>query len=174
MLRWSHRCPPESSCKHQVYQVSLDRSNYLKRPRDLTISAAVLYLFGHIQLLAFAYTAVSPTFQYEKVPLGGFGFSDQQIALIIMDAGASQALWILLVFPILQKRLSTGAVLRGTSIVWPFFMVMYPVLNEFLRHGWRTAFWAIFPAGVALGSGVSMAFGKLGSLSPSQDDVLMK
>ncbi|KAK3700392.1 hypothetical protein LTR37_016003 [Vermiconidia calcicola] len=118
----------------------------------------VLYIYGHTMLLALAYTAVSPVFMYTSVKNGGFGFSDQRIALFIALAGAAQALWMLLVFPPLQKRLGTGTVLRACAILWPFFMAMYPVLNEFLRNDWNLAFWIIAPTGLVIGSGVAMAF----------------
>lgn len=121
----------------------------------------VLYIFGHIGLLALAYTAITPVFQYTRVDLGGFGFSDQQIALVLVIIGASQAIWTLLAFPWLQRTFGTGAVLRGCSALWPFFMAGYPVLNELLRNGWRTAFWVILPTGLVIGSAVSMAFGIL-------------
>lgn len=122
--------------------------------------AMVLFLSGHISLLALVYTAVSPTFQYTSVKLGGFGFSDQQIALLVMDAGTFQSIWTLLAFPRLQKKYGTGTVMRVASIGWPFFMIMYPLCNELLRYEYETAFWIIVPVGVAVGSGVAMMFGE--------------
>lgn len=121
--------------------------------------AMVLYIQGHTMLLSLSYTAVSPVFMYTNVRLGGFGFSDQQIAMFLAIAGASQAFWILLVFPPLQKKFSTGTVLRGTAMAWPFFMAAYPILNEFLRNGWTLAFWIITPIAFVIGSGVAMVFG---------------
>lgn len=119
----------------------------------------VLYIFGHTMLLALAYTAIAPVFQYTSISLGGFGFSDQWIAIFIAIAGASQSLWMLLAFPPLQKRFGTGNLLRACAVAWPFFMACYPVLNEMLRHGYVTAFWVVTPITLALGSGVAMAFG---------------
>lgn len=127
----------------------------------------VLLIFGQVMLLALSYTAVNPVFMFTSIRLGGFGFSDQKIALFIALAGASQALWMLLFFPRLQKNFGTGAVLRGCAVAWPFFMAVYPVMNEFLRHDWDLAFWIVAPTGVVLGSGVAMAFGKLSSLPSS-------
>jgi len=80
------------------------------------------------------------------------------ISLVIIIAGASQALWMLLAFPPLQRRTSTGSVLRGCAIVWPIGMAVYPVLNELVRHGHRTAFWVLGPVSLVLLSGVSMSF----------------
>lgn len=120
----------------------------------------VLYIYGHVMLLSLAYTAMNPVFMFTHVKLGGFGFSDQKIALFIALAGASQAMWMLLFFPALQRNFGTGAVLRGCSSVWPVLMGVYPVMNEFLRHGWTLAFWIVAPICVVLGSGVAMSFGK--------------
>lgn len=118
----------------------------------------VLYIFGHTLLLGLAYTAVAPVFQFTSVEKGGFGFPPYLISYFIALAGAAQGLWMLLAFPGLQKRFGTGTVLRGAAAVWPFFMALYPVLNEFLRNGWNTAFWVISITGVVLGSGVAMGF----------------
>lgn len=127
----------------------------------------VLYIFGHTMLLALAYTAVSPVMMYTSVAKGGFGFSDQHIAVFMALAGASQALWMLIAFPPLQRNLSTGAVLRGCAIVWPFFMALYPVMNEFLRNDWTLAFYIVAPIGIVIGSGVAMAFSEAASSSPA-------
>lgn len=120
----------------------------------------VLYIFGHIMLLALAYTAVSPVFMYTNISLGGFSFSDQQISLFIAIGGGSQAIWMLAVFPSVQKRFGTGTLLRWCAAAWPFFMAVYPIMNEFLREGWTTAFWVLGPIMIVLGSSVAMAFGE--------------
>lgn len=118
----------------------------------------VLYIFGHVAVLGLMFTALLPVFMYTSVPAGGFGFSDPQIALFMAIGGGSQALWMLIAFPILQKRLGTGAVLRGCVFVWTLFMAAYPILNEFLRAQWTLAFWILGPITVFLGSGVAMAY----------------
>ena len=110
-------------------------------------------------LLALMYTAVLPVMCYTGINHGGFSFSDQKIALFLALGGASQALWMLIAFPPLQKKFSTGTVLRACGFAWPFLMASYPVLNEFLRNGWTLAFWIIAPIGMVLGSGVAMGFG---------------
>lgn len=120
----------------------------------------VLYLFGHTMLLALAYTAVSPVFLFTDIDKGGFQFNPQWISYFLAVAGGSQALWMLLVFPPLQKAIGTGGLLRLCAFVWPFMMASYPILNEFLRNGWTTAFWIVGPISLVIGSGVSMAFGK--------------
>lgn len=122
--------------------------------------AFVLYLFGHTMLLALAYTAVSPVALFTSVEKGGFSFNPKYIAYFLTAAGGSQALWMLLVFPPLQRTIGTGTVLRICAFVWPIMMASYPIHNEFLRHGWTTLFWVVGPISLVIGSGVSMAFGE--------------
>ena len=118
----------------------------------------VLYIFGHTMLLSLAYTAVTPVFMFTSIKNGGFGFNDQQIAMFIAISGGSQAFWMLFFFPPLQKKFGTGSVLRGCAIVEPFFMALWPVMNEVLRNGCTLAFWIVTPTCLALGSGVAMIF----------------
>lgn len=72
----------------------------------------------------------------------------------------SQALWMLVGFPLLQKRLGTGTLLRICVAVQPLLMVQFPVFNELLRHGYERAFWVAFWPSLAVGSGCAMMFGK--------------
>ncbi|KAK5164294.1 uncharacterized protein LTR77_009989 [Saxophila tyrrhenica] len=118
----------------------------------------VLYIFGHIMLLSLSYTAVSPVFMFTPISLGGLSLTDQQIALLIALAGASQAAWMLVAFPPLQRNLGTGRVLRGCAAGLPVFMALYPVLNEMRRAGWGAGFWVAAVGGMVVGSGVAMAF----------------
>lgn len=139
--------------------------------------AVVIYLYGHTMAQALAYTAgksqlcirsgfywrltfysVNPVFCYTPVELGGFGFNPQYISIFIMLAGASQALWMLVAFPPLQRRTSTGAVLRGCAYLWPFMMAFSPLLNELLRANAMTAFWIFALSSCFLGAAVAMAF----------------
>ncbi|KAI7199865.1 MFS general substrate transporter [Hortaea werneckii] len=118
----------------------------------------VLSIFGYVMLLGLGYTAVNPVFLYTDVDLGGWGFSDQQIAGVLAIAGASQSVWMLLAFPFLQKRLGTGNLLRICAVAWGLMFAGYPILNEVLRHGSETAFWAVWPPFLVMGSGVAMAY----------------
>jgi hypothetical protein len=122
--------------------------------------AAVLYLYGHIMLLAFAYTAVLPIFLFTEPRLGGFGFTPLQISLFLGVSGLSQALWTLLIFPPLQARIHTVGILWGCVIAWPIFFVVAPLCNLLLLHipPFLTTFWIVAPTNLILGSGVSMAF----------------
>ncbi|RMZ23879.1 hypothetical protein D0859_12077 [Hortaea werneckii] len=131
----------------------------------------VLLIFGYVMLMGLGYTAVNPVFLYTDVDLGGWGFSDQQIAGFLALAGASQSLWMLFAFPRLQKWLGTGNLLRVCAVAWAFMYAGNPLLNEVLRQGWQKAFWISWPIFLVLGSGVSMAYACiqlcLNDMSPS-------
>ena len=130
----------------------------LLRTSDVAI---VLYNYGHVMLLAYAYTAVVPVFWFTPPRLGGLGFSPLQISLFMGLTGLSQAVWLLLVFPPLQRRIGTNGVMRACGAAYPFFLAVMPVLNAVLRVGTtasQTAFWVLVPVCLSLGPGVSMAF----------------
>ncbi|KAK2610750.1 hypothetical protein N8I77_004153 [Diaporthe amygdali] len=133
--------------------------------------AMVLYVYGHIMLLALAYTAILPVFWFTPIGLGGFGFSPIQISLMMAVNGVAQASWLLLVFPPLQLRWGTNKVLRRCSDVYPFFFALCPLGNYILRGGFDTAFWIAAPILLAIGSGISMSFTAiqlaLNDISPS-------
>ncbi|KAI1660648.1 MFS general substrate transporter [Daldinia decipiens] len=121
----------------------------------------VLYNYGHAMLLGCAYTAIVPVFWYTSVERGGFSFTPLQISLCMGLTGASQALWLLLAFPLLQRRYGTNGVLRACGIAYPFFVGVMPFLNLILYQGTpasNAAFWIVAPIVLALGPGVSMAF----------------
>lgn len=144
-------------------------SQLTTKPKPHTISALlrspgvaiVLYNYAHVMFLAFAYTAIVPIFWFTRPSLGGLGFSPLQISLFMGLTGLSQAIWLLLVFPPLQRRLGTNGVMRACGIAYPFFMAMMPAFNAVLRidtDAARGAFWALVPVCLMLGPGVSMAF----------------
>ncbi|RYP60437.1 hypothetical protein DL770_009993 [Monosporascus sp. CRB-9-2] len=140
--------------------------------------AIVLYNYGHVTLLAFAYTAVVPVFWFTPPELGGLGFSPLQISLFMGLMGLSQAIWLLLVFPPLQHRLGTNGVMRACGVAYPFFMAVMPLANFVLRLGTpagQTAFWVLVPVCLSLGPGVSMAFTAaqlaLNDVSPSPESL---
>ncbi|KAK3329783.1 MFS general substrate transporter [Apodospora peruviana] len=121
----------------------------------------VLYTYGHVMLLAFAYTAIVPLFMFTPIDLGGFGFSPLQISLFIGLNGLAQAIWILLVFPPLQHRIGTNGVLRVCALAYPLFFAIMPSFSMLLREGSPAsvrAFWVIAPAALCIGCGISMSF----------------
>ncbi|CAK7208349.1 hypothetical protein SBRCBS47491_000062 [Sporothrix bragantina] len=119
----------------------------------------VLYVYAHVMLLAFSYTALVPVFWFTPVSLGGLGFTPGQIAAMMGLAGAGQALWLLLVFPPLHYRVGTNGVMRLCANAYPFFMAVSPLASLLLRV-WdaRTLFWVVLPPVLVIGSGVSMCF----------------
>ncbi|KAJ7264584.1 major facilitator superfamily domain-containing protein [Mycena rebaudengoi] len=119
--------------------------------------AVVLYLTGHMALIALGYTAVVPLFWFTSVDLGGLAFTPLQISFFLGLAGLSQAIW-LFPFPALQRRYGTGGVLRACTYIWPIFMALNPVGNFMLKQGWTTAFWIMMPSVQFLGASVSLVF----------------
>lgn len=141
---------------------------------------AVLYNYGHVMLLAFAYTAIVPVFWTTRVDLGGLGFTPLQISLFMGLTGFSQAVWLLVFFPPLQHRFGTNGVMRLCGTAYPFFLGFMPLLNMVLRphtEGGKTIFWIIAPTLLSLGPGVSMAFTgaqlALNDVSPSHETLGM-
>ncbi|KAK4150275.1 major facilitator superfamily domain-containing protein [Chaetomidium leptoderma] len=121
----------------------------------------VLYTYGHIMLLAYSYTAIVPVFWFTKVHLGGFGFSPLQISLMMAINGLAQAIWILLVFPPLHRRIGTNGVVKICAIAYPFFFAVCPFFNLLIRidtPASTTAFWIACPVVLSLGCGISMSF----------------
>lgn len=107
------------------------------------------------------------------VLLGGLGLPDELIAAVIGFSGASQAAWLLLVFPSLHRRIGTGAILRLAALIWPFFFAMHPLFNALLRNNEKAAFWTLAPPALGLGSSVAMAFTgvqlAINDVAPSQE-----
>lgn len=122
--------------------------------------ARVVLIYNYVMMLAFTFTAVNPLFMYTPVRLGGIGFSPELIAAFTALAGASQAAWLLLVFPRLHERVGTGRILFYCACAWPIFFAINVAFNFLLRYHLETAFWATAPLTLMLGSGVSMAFSR--------------
>jgi hypothetical protein len=133
----------------------------------------VLLFTGYVMLLAYMFTAIIPVFWFEPVKYGGFGFTPLQISLFLGSGGLAQAIWLLLPFPPLQRRIGTSGVIKVCAMAWPFFFAANPICNLFLRRGATAAFWAVAPAANVLGSGVAMAFTAtqlaLNDVAPSPD-----
>ncbi|QDS71969.1 hypothetical protein FKW77_001254 [Venturia effusa] len=117
-----------------------------------------IFVFCYAGCLGFAFTAVAPVFWFTSIKKGGFGFAPNMISLFFMISGISQALWLLLVFPPLQRRIGTASVLRACGLFWPVFIMAMPLGNFFLKKEWMAAFWAVSIPFQVGGSGVSMAF----------------
>ena len=120
--------------------------------------AFVLFLYGFIMILAFSYTAVMPVFLFTPIRLGGFGFTPLWISIYMAVGGLAQSIWLLVIFPLLQKRFGTGGVLRLCAIAYPFFFAGGPAASLLLRHNLNILFDVLVPIGLVLGSGVAMSF----------------
>jgi MFS family permease len=118
----------------------------------------VLYNYMHVMLLAFSYTAIVPVWWFTPVDMGGYGFRPVQMSFLLGLNGLAQAVWLLLVFPPLQRRIGTNGVMRACSVAYPIFFALCPLGNVLLRLGLDQVFWAIVPATLAVGCGVSMSF----------------
>ncbi|KAI9663902.1 MAG: hypothetical protein M1821_007392 [Bathelium mastoideum] len=116
----------------------------------------VLYLYAHISLQGLAYTAIIPVVLFEPIQLGGFSFSPRLISIYLAVSGISQALWLLLVFPLLQRRFGTGRVFKGSLAFWPVFFLVPPLFNQFARRGETLSFWITGLATLSFGSGIIM------------------
>ncbi|KAI0546163.1 major facilitator superfamily transporter [Xylaria curta] len=140
----------------------------------------VLFNYGHAMLLAYSYTAVAPVFWATPIDLGGLGFSPLQISLFMGLTGLAQTIWLLLIFPPLQRKLGTNGVMRLCGVAYPFFLGLMPLLPFTLRFhtsAGNTAFWILAPTLLSLGPGVSMAFTgvqlALNDVSPSHETLGM-
>lgn len=136
----------------------------------------VLWTYGHVMALAFAFTAILPVALYTPVSLGGIGCSTFQISMYMAAQGGSQALWLLLAFPMLQRRMGTKGVLRMCAIGYPIFFAGYIAMNMLLRQGSEASmvwFWVVGSIVAFIGPGVSMAFTgvqlALNDVSPTQN-----
>lgn len=121
----------------------------------------VIYTYGHIMVLAFAFTAIVPVFWFTPVRLGGYGFTTLQISLMMGLNGAAQAMWLLLVFPPLQRKIGSNGVIRLCASVYPVFFLLCPIGNVLLRRGTEASinvFWIFVPVTLVIGCGVSMSF----------------
>lgn len=121
----------------------------------------VLYTYGHIMVLAFAYTAIIPVFWFTPTYLGGYGFTPLQISVLMGVNGAAQSAWLLLAFPPLQKKIGSNGVIRLCAYAYPFFFLACPAGNILLRLDSEVSvklFWIFLPIALAVGCGVSMSF----------------
>ncbi|KAK2686636.1 hypothetical protein QWA68_015257 [Fusarium oxysporum] len=123
--------------------------------------AIVLWVNTHCMLLAFAFTAILPVALFTPVSLGGASMSSLEISVFLAIQGGSQALWILIGFPVLQRRMGTRRLLKVCGDAYPFLFLSYIVLNTLLRYGGHIAcvwFWILGTVVVTIFPGVAMMF----------------
>ncbi|TID20758.1 putative peptide/nitrate transporter [Venturia nashicola] len=158
----------KETLKDETISEESTRDNEDRKPKAELLSAwqiinspgvpMAIFVFCYAGCLGFAFTAVAPVFWFTSVTNGGFGFAPNMISLFFMISGFSQALWLLLVFPPLQRRIGTSSVLRLCGVWWPIFFMAMPLGNFLLKKEWIAAFWAVSIPFQVGGSGVSMAF----------------
>lgn len=151
-----------------------------KSTRELVDSPGVpmaLYIYGHVMLLAFAFTAITPVYWFTPVELGGYGLQPLDISIYMGIMGLGQSLWTLVAFPMLQARIGTSGVLRACAIASPIVYAVVPLFNLMLRAGAETMFRILVPVVLLAASGISMAFTgvqlAVNSVSPSQQTLGM-
>lgn len=121
----------------------------------------VIWVYTHVMFLAFAFTAVLPVYLFTPVPLGGVDFSPFRISVWMAVQGASQATWLIVAFPFLQRRIGTKGSMKACVAVYPLFFLGYILMNLLLRMDTepaRATFWVVAPVVAFVGPGVSMAF----------------
>lgn len=140
--------------------------------------AASLFVYEHLMLLASCYTALVPVALFTPIALGGIGRSSIEISIFFAAQGGAQALWLLLVFPLLQRRIGTKGVLRICAFAYPFLFIGYMFMNILLRDGSQVAvswFWILGSVVCLVGPGVAMAFSaaqlSINDSAPSRDVV---
>ncbi|KAH7101570.1 MFS general substrate transporter [Auriculariales sp. MPI-PUGE-AT-0066] len=119
---------------------------------------STLLIFLYSALVGLSFTAVIPVFYFTPVEYGGLGFTPAQISWFIAGAGFMQASWMLFVFPPVQRRIGTGALLRICAVGWPISFAFLPLLNVLLKAGLDSVFWTAAPLLVIFSSGVAMAY----------------
>ncbi|KAF4341010.1 tetracycline resistance protein (probable transport) [Fusarium beomiforme] len=123
--------------------------------------ALVLWTYSHAMFLAFVFTAIIPVALYTPIELGGIGLDAFQISIYMAIQGASQAIWLLLAFPVLHRRLGTRGVMKLCGYAYPWFFAGFVILNTLLRadtHAATVIFWIVGGVVTVVGPGVSMAF----------------
>ncbi|KAF4439337.1 Major facilitator superfamily transporter [Fusarium austroafricanum] len=121
--------------------------------------SAMLCAFVHVMLIGSAFMAVGSLTLYTGVGRGGMGFSAHQIAMYMTVQGAAEAVWLLLVFPPLHRRLGTRGIIFAGVAAFPLFFAGYILMNAFLRNGSSAAFMSyqvVLGAMALLGPGVFM------------------
>jgi hypothetical protein len=95
----------------------------------------VLATTAWTMMLGFAFTAVIPIFWFTPRHLGGFGWLPCQISIFFALTGATQAVWLLIVFPRLQRRWGTNAIWRRAAFSYPVGYTSLILIALARRHG---------------------------------------
>lgn len=121
--------------------------------------AITIWVYTHSMALAFAVTAIMPIFLFSRVTIGGVGLISSQISAFMAIQGASQALWLILAFPFLQRRYGTKGLSKMCATAYPFFFTGCMLLSVFLRIETESSLacaWIIGIMIAVIGPGVTM------------------
>lgn len=122
---------------------------------------AALSIYGQVFLITSFYIAMLPVALFTPIDLGGIGYTTPQISLYIGAQAASQALWLVVVFPHLQQRIGAKGVLRVCSLGPPLFFSSFILMNVLLRTGGTACtacIWALTFLSTFVGPAVFMSF----------------
>lgn len=126
----------------------------LRAPKVL----AVIGVYSHVMALAIFFTAIHPVVLYTKVSFGGFGLSTAAITGFITSVGATETLWLMIAFPLLQRRMGTKGVLKACCWLWPIFFAGYVATNALLRHDHQILAKVVSVSNIIIGPGAFMSF----------------
>lgn len=118
---------------------------------------AVLGGYGYVMFIAIAFMAIHPVVLYTPVYHGGLGLSTAQITAFITAVGGSETLWLMIAFPLLQRRVGTKRVLRVCSWLWPLFFAGYAATSILEREGETVAAIVVSVTNIVVGPGAFMA-----------------
>ncbi|RNJ59795.1 hypothetical protein D7B24_001524 [Verticillium nonalfalfae] len=119
---------------------------------------AVLGSYAYVMFIAIAFMAIHPVVLYTPVHHGGLGLSTTQITAFIAAVGASETVWLMIAFPLLQRRVGTKRVLVVCSWLWPLFFAGYTVTSALEREGQTIAAVVVAVFNIVVGPGAFMAF----------------
>ncbi|KAM0269664.1 hypothetical protein ACHAQH_009663 [Verticillium albo-atrum] len=142
---------PHGATQQDLPQLSMRQ--ILRTPR----MKAVLGAYGYVMFIAIAFMAIHPVVLYTPVHHGGLGLSTAQITAFITAVGASETLWLMIAFPLLQRRVGTKRVLNVCSWLWPVFFAGYVATSVLEREGRYIAAIVVGVSNIVLGPGAFMA-----------------
>lgn len=93
--------------------------------------------------------------------MSGLGWTPPYIAGIIAFAGMFQAFWLLVLMPILDKRVGTQKLTSTCFAIWPAFFAAPILANQLARRALWEFVYTVMVMAQFTGAGVSMAFSEL-------------
>lgn len=146
----------EESCE------STEKESFFTRLAAIPGIGVVLWVYSQTWVLGSLFVSVLPVALYTKISLGGIGLSPYLISIYMGVQAASQALWFVVGFPLIQRRVGTKGVLRLCAVGWPALFTAFIIMNLLSREGSAVSvalFWVMACLSVSLGPAASMAYG---------------